>query len=215
MTTQAIRDTIKIAKLHEQEHGHLATLFNQRVLEQLPITLSSAENNNAAALVDFIIAYIDQVPKVIDAVRRITTNIKIQSHIEPILALAEGFFLKPQELSADNPGLVGLMDEAYLANRLIEEINDHFIVKVSAPLIPVDMAMSNIIVHSLIGEPFANELDEAVEYSLNKYLALASNYDTKELRGYLFKHQDEDWPHAQQWPTLTEQLFKTLPIEHS
>ena len=35
----------------------------------------------------------------------------------------------------------------------------------------MDMAMSNVIIHSLIGEPFANELDEAVLFTFYDFPA--------------------------------------------
>ena len=146
----------------------------------------------------------------IDAVRSLTANNTIQNYIEPVLSLAESYFLKPQELNADHPGLVGLMDEAYLAHRLIEEINDRFMVKTATPLIPVDMTMSNIIVHSLIGEPFANELDEAVGYTLEKVIMQEHLFSGDELSAYLSQRSDIEWDREQHWPQLSDQFIMSL-----
>ena len=162
MTTDAIRDTIALAKLHEQQHGHLAKMLERQVQGNMHIAIQLPEDDAAAALMAFIVSYIDHVPELIDAARTMTEEAKIQEFAEPFLKLAEDFFLKPPEIVADHVGLDELMDEAYLAHRLIEEINDRFMVRTSIPLVPVDMTMANLIVHSLIGEPFANELVRTV-----------------------------------------------------
>ena len=123
MPTDAIRDTIAIAKLHEQQHGHMATLLDRHVKNDIHFTIQLPEQGATASLVDFIIAYIEHVPSFIDAARAITREANIQEYAEPFLKLAEDYFLKPPEIVAGHVGLDELMDEAYLAHRLIEEVN--------------------------------------------------------------------------------------------
>lgn len=54
--------------------------------------------------------------------------------------------------------LLRLMGSAY-AHRLIEEINDRYLLETGQIFIPSDMTTANLIMHQLIGEPFANQLD--------------------------------------------------------
>jgi len=42
-------------------------------------------------------------------------------------------------------GLDGLLDEAYLAHRLVEEVNDLYIKHFGQPLIPADTTVANVI----------------------------------------------------------------------
>jgi hypothetical protein len=107
------------------------------------------------------------------------------------------------------------MDEAYLAHRLIEEVNDRFMLRTSIPLVPVDMTMSNLIVHSLIGEPFANELDEAVHYTVDRTMLKQHVYESEEFKAYVDLHKDNHWEKEQQhWPCLTDQLSINLQFAH-
>jgi hypothetical protein len=211
VTTDAIRDTIALAKLQEQQQGHLAKLFDANLLDNIHLTIQLPEQDASNSLVNFVIAYIEHVPDLIDAARAITEQAKIQEYTEPFLKLAEEFFLKPPEIVAGHVGLDELMDEAYLAHRLIEEVNDRFMIRASIPLVPVDMTMSNLIVHSIIGEPFANELDEAVYYTVERAMRKQHVYDSEEFKTYVAQHQHNHWEKEHQhWPCLTDKLAINL-----
>jgi hypothetical protein len=66
--------------------------------------------------------------------------------------------------------------------------------------------MANIIAHELIGEPFANELDQAVLFSaellLNEHKLEGDN-----VRQYVNQHQHHGWEEElKRWPCLAEDL---------
>lgn len=211
MSTAAIRDTIRLARLHEQEHGHLATLMQHHVDNNVHVAIQLPEDDPAASLIDFVIAYIENVPHFIDAVREITQQANIQDYAEVYLKLAEDYFLKPPEIVAGHIGLEELMDEAYLAHRLMEEVNDRFMIRASIPLVPMDMTMSNLIIHSLIGEPFANELDEAVHYTVERMMMSEGVYDSKEFKAYVEAHKNNRWDaELNNWPCLTDEMSINL-----
>lgn len=211
MSTAAIRDTIRLAKLHEQQNGHLAKLMEHHVKTNVHVAIQLPEDNPAAALVDFVIAYIENVPSFIDAVRDITQKAKIQDYAEAYLKLAEDYFLKPPEIVAGHIGLENLMDEAYLAHRLMEEVNDRFMVRSSIPLVPMDMTMSNLIIHSIIGEPFANELDEAVHYTVERTMMKEHVYESEAFKTYVENHKNNQWTSIlENWPCLTDELAINL-----
>ncbi len=67
-------------------------------------------------------------------------------------------------------GLESLLDEAYLAHRLVEEVNDLYIKHFGQPLIPSNTTVASVIAHQLIGEQFANQLDEAVHHAVDELL---------------------------------------------
>jgi len=211
--TDAIRDTIALAKLHELQHDYLAKLFKQHTLKSMHFSIQLPEQNTISSLVNFVIAYIDHVPDFIDAARTITKQASIAEYTEPFLKLAEDYFLKPPEIVNKHTGLLELMNEAYLAHRLIEEINDRFMMRTSIPLVPMDMTISNLIVHNLIGEPFSNELDEAVQYTADLTMIKEHVYLRSEFQAYIAKHKHRDKDKEQQrWPCLADQLSINLQL---
>lgn len=215
MPTDAIRDTIELAKLQEQQQGHLAKLLQQQLLNNIHTTIQLPAEDACQSLLDFVIAYIEHVPSFIDAARDIARQANIEEYTEPFLKLAEDYFLKPPEIKASRVGLAELMDEAYLAHRLIEEVNDRFMIRSSIPLVPMDMSMSNLIIHSLIGEPFSNELDEAVNYTLERTLFKEHVYETDAFKQYIANHKHDRWKHEHNnWPSLTDKLAINLQFRH-
>ena len=169
MNTAAIRVQISRAQEHEAETGLLA----QHLATQLPhlhaaIELPDTDKN--AVMSRFVSAYIEQVPDLLDAANAVAQEAGIESQIKPVLKIAEQYFAQPLQLLEGHSGLEGLLDEAYLAHRLVEEVNDLYIKHLGQPLIPLDMTVANLIAHQLIGETFANQLDEAVHHALDEML---------------------------------------------
>ena len=89
---------------------------------------------------------------------------------------AKEFLDAPVELVSSEESLEAHMYQAYLAHRLLEELNDVLNASYHCPVIPVDMTRSNLIVHHIIGEPFANQIDGAIQL-LNDKLIVAINAD--------------------------------------
>jgi hypothetical protein len=209
--TDAIRDTIELAKQHEHQHGYMAALLNNYVQDNNLRVMPDSEHNLSDRLMAFIHCYINYVPDFIDSARAITHEACIQEHSEPFLSLAEDYFLKPPEIINKLYGLIELMDEAYLAHRLLEEVNDRFMAKTTIPLTPIDMTMSNLLVHSLIGEPFANELDEAVQFTAERNFIKQHVYENPDFKAYVSKVKTD---HSQQsdWPCLMEKLSLNLHL---
>ncbi len=75
----------------------------------------------------------------------------------------------PDDLPQDG-GLEALLDEAFLAHRLLEEVNDHHIRHLQRPLLPLDMTEANIIVHHLLGDEFATRLEQLVQFTAAQLL---------------------------------------------
>lgn len=165
MNTIAIRQLIEQARRQETTSQAL-TRFLQERLERLHPAIRLPDDDACGALHAFVAAYIEQVPDVLDAAAAVASEAGIEDAIKPVLQVAEQFFLQPPALMAGHNGLEGLLDEAYLAHRLVEEVNDRYIAHFGRPLIPLDTTRANLIAHQLIGEPFANQLDEAVQHAL-------------------------------------------------
>jgi len=74
----------------------------------------------------------------------------------------------------------------------------------------MDMTRANVIAHELIGEPFANELDQAVLFSAELLLDQCS-FSGENFQNYIALHKHDGWSlELQRWPCLTENLAIVL-----
>ncbi|WP_460239444.1 hypothetical protein [Aurantivibrio plasticivorans] len=213
--TMQIRETIR----HAKEQSDYTEGLRALIVKQLPKlhgAIQLPESNPEGALLDFVIRYIEHVPNFVDALRGLTKEAGIyDDYASVFITLAEEFFTQPPEVLADHNGLDALMDEAYLAHRLIEEVNDRLIAHSGIPLVPMDMTRANLIVHELIGEPFANDLDFVVHYSteihMDKEKELSNNTN---FRRYVDEHKKNGWStELNRWPCLADDLDINLEFE--
>ncbi|MBG0845026.1 hypothetical protein H3222_07395 [Pseudomonas chengduensis] len=212
MNTAALRQLI--AQARQQESGSQAlSRFLQTQLERLHPSIRLSEEDAQGALSAFVIAYIEEVPDVLDAAAEVAREAGIEAAVKPVLKIAEHFFLQPPALMEGHEGLESLLDEAYLAHRLVEEVNDRYIAHLGQPLIPLDTTRANLIAHQLIGEPFANQLDEAVHHALTGMLDDAS-FDQPSVQAYRERLAAPDTASAwQRWPCLSQQLGVELQLK--
>jgi len=207
MNTAALRELIERAHTHEARTGQLAGLLHGRLSNlHASIRLSDTASESEATLHRFVNAYIEQVPDLIDAAAQVAIDAGISAQIQPVLNIALEYFLQPPELIAGHEGLDGLLDEAYLAHRLVEEVNDLYIRHFAQPLIPLDTTVANLIAHNLIGEPFANELDEVVHHSIDQLLDDEA-FEQEKVQAYKDKLTSPETGAAwKRWPCLSRQL---------
>jgi hypothetical protein len=208
VSTTAILNTIELAKQHEQKTRHLENMLKHQ-FDQVHMAIQLPPADAINSLLEFIIAYIEHVPDFLGAAREVSRDAGIEAYTNPCLKLAEDYFLKPLEIVCDHVGLDELMDEAYLAHRLLEEVNDRFMARTGTPLIPMDTTLSNLIIHNLIGEPFSNELDEAVHYSIDQVAAKESVYDRPAFKQYLSALNPDE---PGNWPCLMDKLSIKLQL---
>lgn len=199
---------------------HAATDDDQQTLSMVQTLAARAPNLHTAirlpdqtapqALSDFVVRYIEQVPNCIEAIYDIASDAGILDQVAPLLKVAIDYFLEPLALTENRGPLQALLDEAYLAHRLLEEINDRFIGLCGAPLAPIDTTRANIIVHDLIGEPFANELDQAVLFSAELLLS-EYHFSGQAFNRFFAEHKKNGWSREiSRWPCLTEDLAISL-----
>ena len=169
MVAAIIRAKISAAVTAEAENGRL----RRRIEQQLPLLRSKLvlpEQEPVVALLRFITDYIESVPGCLQLVAAVSKQMGFYAYAAPFLEMAQDYFLNPPpELPSDN-GLEGLLDEAFLGHRLLEEVNDHHIRHLQRPLLPVDMTEANVIVHHLLGDALANSLDQKVNHTAAQLL---------------------------------------------
>lgn len=169
MPTELIKETIAIAVRQERQTGDLA----DRLRQQLPLLsnkLVLPEDDPIEALIGFVTGYVESVPGCIKLVTAVSKRLGFYDYAAPFLHMAEDFFLQPPDEVPGTGGLEDLLDEAFLAHRLLEEVNDHHFRHLQRSLLPVDMTEANIIVHHLLGEELANRLESLVHYAAQQLL---------------------------------------------
>ncbi len=211
MNTPALREQIQLALVQEASSGALARQL-QHQLDLLHPTIQLPASDAYGVLTRFVTSYVEQVPDVLDAAHAVAREAGIEAQVKPVLKLAEQFFLSPPSILEGHQGLDALLDEAYLAHRLVEEVNDRYITHLGQPLIPLDTTVANVIAHQLIGEPFANQLDEAVHHAVDELLdeQVFQQSSVQEYRTRLSNPQTvAAW---QNWPCLSRQLGVELGL---
>jgi len=176
-----IRESI-VAAVHLEERSNL---FRNHLIRQLPYLqkkLILPEEDPVSALIVFTTRYIESVPGSISLVSAVSKQLDFYRYVAPFLHMAEDFFLQPPEDVWMAHGLEALLDEAFLAHRLLEEVNDYHIMNLGHPLLPVDMTEANIIVYHLLGEKLASRLESLVQYASSQLLEKAGVWEKAQAR---------------------------------
>lgn len=169
MTTADIRQIIATAVAREEKTGELRARLNE-ALPELRQRLDIPGPDPVDALLAFIESYIASVPGCLNLVTAVSRRLGFYDYAAPFLNIAEDFFLAPPEDLPDTGGLALLLDEAFLAHRLLEEINDNHLRHLGRPLLPLDMTEANTVVHHLLGDALATRLEQLVQYTASRLL---------------------------------------------
>ncbi len=164
MQTQVIRELIARAVAHEQMTGSAAQTLAQAAF----IRGVSSTPQEVAQTVDFIRGYIERAPDLLEACESAAHAVGIGDYARPILEAAQQYFVSPLDVIFDHFGLIGLMDDAYFTQRLLQSISDAYRLWTGNPLLPISLAAANAVVRQLIGEPQASQLDMAIESTLGQ-----------------------------------------------
>ena len=169
MTTAGIRDSISAALEQEAQTGE----FRQQLVARLPDLqkkLLLPAEAPVDALMAFVVSYAESVPGSLTLVTAVSKRMGFHDYAAPFLHMAEDYFLRPPEILPGGGGLEALLDEAFLAHRLLEEVNDHHIRHLQRPLLPLDMTEANLIVHYLLGDDLATRLEHLVQFTASHLL---------------------------------------------
>jgi len=207
-----IRQLIRQAQEQDSATGKLLEFVECRK-KRLHAAIKLPEQQATKGLADFVVRYIKHVPDFIDAIRCMAQEAGIAKDVEPLLKIASDYFMSPPSIIDPHSQLEALLDEAYLAHRLLEEVNDRFMAKSGIPLAPMDMTVANVIAHELIGEPFANELDQAVLFSA-ELLLNEHGFEGADIANYVSQHKDHGWTEElERWPCLVDDLAISVEFD--
>ncbi len=192
MDVQAIRNLIGRVKELEAQNGHLQKLMGDQI-EQLHHTIELPKESACETLLIFAIDYIEHVPDFLEALDEASQEAGIHSFVAPFLDIAEENFMSPVTQGQPLNGLDLLLDKAYFAHRLIEEVNDQYLIKAGSALIPMNMTWANLIIHSILGEHFANELDVIVDKTVDQMMRSQAIYHEEKFKEFIHNRSAEEW----------------------
>ncbi|WP_193074644.1 hypothetical protein [Pseudomonas sp. FME51] len=204
MKISELRERVRTAREEEGSTDALRQWLDRK-LPALHRTIRMRDNAGNT-LFNFIQAYIERVPDILEAAQSVANHAKMRPQLIPVLKVAEDFFLQPSATPEADRGLLVLLDEAYLAHRLVEEVNDRYVNHGGESLIPMSNTKANVIVYELLGEEYANQLDAAVDEAVNGLLP-EDVFDSPAFLAYK-AGIDEDlrqdmW---RRWPSMAEEL---------
>lgn len=158
MNTQTIRKMITQGMEHEENTDSLADILKQvaSMYGQQP------SDQQLRDTVHFIRTYVEHVPALLEHVSALAKQANLTSDVEPMLAAIEQYFLQSIDIIPDHAGLVGLMDDAYLAHCLMQAMSDRYQTRMDTALLPLNMTAANQAIRVVIGEPHASILDASV-----------------------------------------------------
>lgn len=134
--------------------------FRRAIRKSLPHlhrSIQLPQHDGPLHLTSFVIRYIQAVPQWLRQLETLCEAAGVD--FEPVRELIGHSFADPPERHPDEIGLAALLDDAYLAHRTLEEINEQLQPACGIPLLPMDPMVANLVVRELLGETFANELD--------------------------------------------------------
>jgi uncharacterized membrane protein YkvA (DUF1232 family) len=159
MQTQVIQTMIWVASAHEERTGSLAALLAETAG-------GDADPEAVGHVVDFLREYVQFVPSLLLETAKAADAAGVADTVFPLLEAAESYFFAPDDVIPDRDGLQGLVDDAYLAQSLVQAISDGHRAATGQPLIPVDLGPANAVVRLLVGEARGRELDAILAATL-------------------------------------------------
>ena len=148
--------SIRRALGEEDASGALANYVRRRTpLLHRAIEL---EEQGAQQLLIFIEAYIKQVPKLLLEAWPACCDASFAWLKHSLLTAARLFCGRKQSPNS----MLALLARAYMAHRLLEEVNDRFIQYLGYSLLSPDMTRANLVAYELLGEQWAARIDSTV-----------------------------------------------------
>ena len=160
-----VRQVIAHEKANTDETSRLNVWLLERAV-RLHHMIELPEGHEFETLAAFVLEYVDFLPECLDQFHSVAARAGISEYTDLFLDIAVDFLLSPPQGVEHSPGIGHLIDEAFMAHRILEELNDRCYGYLGGPAMPADTSYANIVIHSLIGDAFANELDLVVQYAI-------------------------------------------------
>lgn len=178
MATDQIRAQIQDAWNEELEQQTFAGLIRGQLAKQAESSIATSTFEERERMTQSILeswrVQLEQVPDLIDAVAEAAAVARVYDAIAPILDAAESYFFDAEDLLPDSLGMLGLMDDMYLALSLLQSVSEQYKSVNGHPLIDADLEPAIQSVRALFQGKRLAALDSSIEAALCRPGMLAS-----------------------------------------
>jgi uncharacterized membrane protein YkvA (DUF1232 family) len=154
MMTKMINDAVEVENSTSNLKNVLNTLAQNGTagftLQQVP------------SIQAFISGYITSVPQILIKIEAAMQETGQYQKISSIITEIQNYFSNPLDVMPDHLGLLGLMDDAYVALCLVEKVANAYLTAKGKKELPNDLSEANRIMRILIGEPHCSILDSTI-----------------------------------------------------
>lgn len=153
----------------DDTHGYdelqcaLAAMVLQHI-EQVLADVPPGDSESDAAMLQYIYA----VPGLLEGLYRSALEQNELARVEPLLDQIVQYFFLVDDLVPDHLGVFGLLDDAYVALRCIEKLNEWTLSFGNPALLDVDLAGINEIAASVLGAEITSQLDASIDWQITK-----------------------------------------------
>ncbi|MBX2809106.1 MAG: hypothetical protein KTR20_10795 [Cellvibrionaceae bacterium] len=201
---QQMDDEINKALQDENTRGDLQSEISNKI-DWLYRVVKIDHDAPVTGLMNFVKHYVNCVPLYFEAVETLAQETHIDDFVQPFLNLAYTYFINPPKCLATAKGLKTLLLKAYLAHRMLEEVNDQIATLSGAALIPVDISTANLVCVHLIGDEFASQLDHLVLMGMETLAVDRQLFKQMNITGALAQLSLDQWQSVhQRWPVFKQ-----------
>ena len=147
-----VRAAIETEERTQQLAVHLAQVFGQKGVAVTPQTLDEARG--------LVINYIQHVPDLLDELASTAEAQGLKDQVDPLLDGVTAYFEDPDDLVADSFGLIGLVDDAYLAYSALRQINQLAMHECGQELVADNLEGVNQVIELLLGPELVSQLQQ-------------------------------------------------------
>jgi len=214
---QLIQLCIERAVAAEQARGRFRRSLHD-TLPNLHRSIQLPQRDAPLHITCFVIRYIQAIPAWLQRLDEMCHAGGLNFH--PVRELILHSFSEIPERQPHEHGLGSILDEAYLAHRTMEEINDVLQPLCGTPLLPMDPMVANLVIRELLGETLACQLDDLAEVLLQRFEP--AELDPARLVSMILHKQRYDdtpgeWPdfaHHMQIELRTPSMSRHMDLSH-
>ncbi|MCK7598109.1 hypothetical protein M0G74_12575 [Microbulbifer sp. CAU 1566] len=197
---QLIQECIDRAIAAEQARSRFRRSLHD-TLPNLHRSIQLPQRDAPLHITCFVIRYIQVIPAWLQRLDRLCDAGGLDFH--PVRELILHSFSEIPERQPHEHGLGSILDEAYLAHRTMEEINDVLQPICGTPLLPMDPMVANLVVRELLGETLACQLDDLSDLLMRRFEP-AEMDPGRLVSMILYKQRYDDAPG--EWPDFANHM---------
>ena len=178
MLADSIRAQIQSAWNEEQRRDTFAALIRSQLARRAEASgeSSSPQDREQAAqsILESWRVQLEQVPEFIDALAETAADAHVASVVTPILEAVQEYFLDPDDVVPDSHGILGLLDDMYIALSLLQAVSEQYREFTGHALLDVDLTPSIEAVRPLFQGKRIAALDARIQAALSRPTMLSS-----------------------------------------